>query len=78
MVPEEDDLMKSQNVPAVLNIVHLDLDARPAPAGRGRIDISDHRAGIDPDGPDKVDLELDNRKSGLFRQCRMDRRPHSV
>ena len=50
MVPEENDLMESQNVTAVLDIVHLDLNARPAPTSRGCIDISDHRASIEIEG----------------------------
>lgn len=47
VVPEENDLMESQNVTAVLDIVHLDLNACPAPTSGGRIDISDHRACVE-------------------------------
>ena len=47
VIPVENDLVESQNVAAIFNVVHLDLDTRAASARRGRIDVADHCARVE-------------------------------
>jgi hypothetical protein len=47
VIPEENHLVEPLHITAVLDIVHADFDARPASAGRGRIDIAGHRSRVE-------------------------------
>ncbi|MFC1793732.1 hypothetical protein ACFL3Q_09125, partial [Planctomycetota bacterium] len=47
VIPEENDLVESLHIAAILDVIHSDLDARPAAAGRGRVDIANHRARVE-------------------------------
>jgi len=47
VIPEEDDLVESLHIAAILDVIHLDFDTCPAAAGRRRVDIADHRASVE-------------------------------
>jgi len=44
VIPEENDLVKSLHITAILDIIHLDLDACTAASGWWCVDIADHCA----------------------------------
>ena len=69
VIPEKDDLVKSLYVAAILDVIHSDLDARPAAASRGRVDIADHHAGVEIE---RVRLEE------LYERHRLPDRPEDL
>lgn len=46
VILQEDDLVKSQDIAAILDVIHLNFHARPASSGRGRVDVAEHRPRI--------------------------------
>jgi hypothetical protein len=46
VIPEEHDLVESLYIAAILDVIHLNFNARPAAAGRGCVDVANYSARV--------------------------------
>ncbi|MHC4560664.1 MAG: hypothetical protein ACYS80_25570, partial [Planctomycetota bacterium] len=69
VIPEEDDLVKSLHIAAILDVIHLDFNARSATASRGCVDIANHSARVEIE---RVGLEE------LYQRHRLPDRPEDL